>query len=199
MNQANYVFFGLMMISLLSGCTGGQHIYSQNGACLTCVNNPITGKPLNHDGTAPGSTVESQQVDAEVDESSLDDFKPKSTSNEQKIAFSVPVDVDLAFVKIKRAYGYYTEQEIRQEWGNLTSMKLKTFEYAYDATPSVYYHMRDAVEHEGVIHIIDHQIEKKTPGESQIILTVWATPDSLVSPSNLIKSVAVRTRKALNQ
>jgi len=61
-------------------------------------------------------------------------------------------------------------------------MKLKTFEYAYDATPSVYYHMRSSTKHEGANYIIDHQIEKKGAGESQIILTVWVDTRSTISP-----------------
>jgi hypothetical protein len=198
--QAKYVFLGLIMMGLLSGCTGGKHVYAQNGACLTCINNPITGKPLNHNGSAPGSTVESRQAAAESDESWAEDLnEPRPRSNEEKITFSVPLDVDLAFVKIKREYGYFTEQEIRQEWGSLASMKLKTFEYAYDATPSVYYHMRSSTKHEGANYIIDHQIEKKRAGESQIILTVWVDTRSTISPSDVMKSVAVRTRKSLNQ
>ena len=120
MKQAKYVFLGLIMMGLLSGCTGGKHVYAQNGACLTCINNPITGKPLNHNGSAPGSTVESRQAAAESDESWAEDLnEPRPRSNEEKITFSVPLDVDLAFVKIKREYGYFTEQEIRQEWGSL--------------------------------------------------------------------------------
>ncbi|EIF42802.1 hypothetical protein DOK_12081 [gamma proteobacterium BDW918] len=42
----------------LGGCASGQHITTADGTCLTCMNNPITGKPINYDpGTHPGSTI----------------------------------------------------------------------------------------------------------------------------------------------
>jgi hypothetical protein len=187
-------------MSLLSGCTGGKHAYAQNGACLTCINNPTTGKPLNHDGSAPNSAVKSRQTAAESNESRAEDLnEPRPRSNEEKVTFSSPVAVNLAFVKIKREYGYFTEHEIRQELGSLASVKLKTFEHAYDATPSAYYHMRSSKKHEGANCIIDHQIEKKRAGESWIILTVWVDARSTISPSDAMKSIAVRTRKSLNQ
>lgn len=49
-------------IAALAGCASGQHVTSTTGKCLTCVNNPITGKPLNYDPTEhPESTVGASQ------------------------------------------------------------------------------------------------------------------------------------------
>lgn len=33
----------------LTGCVNGQHLSTTDGHCLTCINNPLTGKPLNYD------------------------------------------------------------------------------------------------------------------------------------------------------
>ena len=34
---------------LLGGCASGQHITTSDGTCLTCMNNPFTGKAVNYD------------------------------------------------------------------------------------------------------------------------------------------------------
>lgn len=189
-----------LMIGLLAGCAGGKHVYTPNGSCLTCINNPITGKPVNHDGSAPGSTMESRRSTTAGNQSSSDEIDTSKRSfNEQKTTFSVPMDVDVAFIKVKREYGYLTEQEIRQEWGELTSMKTGTFAYAFDATPSVYYRMRGAKNHKSAMYVIEHQIEKQSANQSQIIITVWVDTRSTMNPADVAKSLAIRTRRSLNQ
>src|SRR5690554_3151758 len=39
---------GACLVVTLAGCTTTDHVYSQ-GRCLTCINNPITGEPVNYD------------------------------------------------------------------------------------------------------------------------------------------------------
>jgi len=186
----------------LSGCATDQHVYSANGKCISCWNNPITGKPINHDG--------STQVDktaAAQDESFTNAEGATSTSGvianhkgvkEYQTTFSVPVNVDIAFLKIKKEFNYYSEQEIRQEWGSLATAKMQTFEYAYDTSPSVYYHMRAERPHQGIYAIIDTRIEKKTNSTSQITLTYWLK-DSSVNTTNFTRSLQDRARKSLNK
>ena len=109
----------------------------------------------------------------------------------------MPVNVDVAFLKIKKEFNYYTEQEIRQEWGSMAEAKMQTFAYAYDATPSVYYHMRADRNHDGIQAIIDSQIEKQSDKESKITITYWLR-DKSVNASQFGESLKNRTRKALN-
>tara|TARA_R110001592_G_scaffold221139_2_gene475830 strand:+ start:37541 stop:38230 length:690 start_codon:yes stop_codon:yes gene_type:complete len=46
----------------LTGCASGQHIVTADGTCLTCVNNIITGKPMNYnENEHPSSTVGASQ------------------------------------------------------------------------------------------------------------------------------------------
>ncbi len=35
-------------VTLAAGCATQDHLYSQ-GRCLTCINNPVTGEPVNYD------------------------------------------------------------------------------------------------------------------------------------------------------
>lgn len=191
--------FGALALALIvSGCASNQHIYSSDGKCLTCLNNPISGKPINHDEKA-----KQQQTTQElqVAQTTTTETTPVSTSankpTEHKITFTVPVNVDLAFLKIKKEFNYQTEQEIRQEWGSMADAKLQTFDYAYDATPSVYYHMRAHRYHDGVLAIIDNQIEKRSDKESSITITYWLT-DKSVNVSQYGESLKNRTLRALN-
>lgn len=185
----------------VSGCATDQHVYSANGKCISCWNNPITGKPINHDGSP-----QVEKTDAAQDASVASDEATSSAgviantkgAKEYQTTFSAPVNVDIAFLKIKKEFNYYTEQEIRQEWGSLATMKMQTFEYAYDTSPSVYYHMRASRPHQGIYAIIDTRIEKKTNSTSQITLTYWLN-NSSVNTTNFTRSLQERARNSLDR
>lgn len=190
----------LGLIGVLAGCAGGEHIYTNDGRCLTCINNPLTGKPINHDGSAPGSTIESRNSASIAETAQADEPAKKSSSYiEQTTTFSAPIDVDVAFVKVKKEYRYYTEQEIRQEWGIVADDKLNQFDTAYSASPSAYYHMRAPREHGNGRYVIDHKIEKQATDKSQITITVWVREDSPITPADVASSLALRTKAALTR
>lgn len=192
------LFGSLALVLIVSGCASNQHVYSSDGKCLTCWNNPLTGKPINHDGNA---NQEQTAQESPVTQTTTTETTVVNTTTakptEHKIAFTVPVNVDVAFLKIKKEFNYYTEQEIRQEWGSMAEAKMQTFAYAYDATPSVYYHMRADRNHDGIQAIIDSQIEKQSDKESKITITYWLR-DKSVNASQFGESLKNRTRKALN-
>lgn len=192
------LFGSLALVLIVSGCASNQHVYSSDGKCLTCWNNPITGKPINHDGNAnQEQTAQESQVTQTTTTETTVVNTTTAKPTEHKIAFTVPVNVDVAFLKIKKEFNYYTEQEIRQEWGSMAEAKMQTFAYAYDATPSVYYHMRADRNHDGIQAIIDSQIEKQSDKESKITITYWLR-DKSVNASQFGESLKLRTRKALN-
>lgn len=192
------LFGSLALVLIVSGCASNQHVYSSDGKCLTCWNNPITGKPINHDGNAnQEQTAQESQVTQTTTTETTVVNTTTAKPTEHKIAFTVPVNVDVAFLKIKKEFNYYTEQEIRQEWGSMAEAKMQTFAYAYDATPSVYYHMRADRNHDGIQAIIDSQIEKQSDKESKITITYWLR-DKSVNASQFGESLKNRTRKALN-
>lgn len=112
------LFGSLALVLIVSGCASNQHVYSSDGKCLTCWNNPITGKPINHDGKAnQEQTAQESQVTQTTTTETTVVNTTTAKPTEHKIAFTVPVNVDVAFLKIKKEFNYYTEQEIRQEWG----------------------------------------------------------------------------------
>ena len=183
--------FATVLALLIVGCASNQHVYTEKGGCLTCWNNPITGEPINHDGKANQKTTSQQTSTGSQYNRNV--VKPQK----HQIKFKVPVNVDMAFIKIKREFQYQTEQEIRQEWGKkLARAKMQTFAWAYDATPSVYYHMRAARNHNGTHLIIDSQIEKRTDKESQIIMTYWLK-DSSINVNHFSQTLKNRVLGAL--
>ncbi|WP_444928323.1 hypothetical protein ACJJI4_23720 (plasmid) [Microbulbifer sp. TRSA002] len=188
----------LALIAIVSGCASNQHVYSSDGKCLTCWNNPVTGNPINHDGSAnqKKATQESQVAKTTTTDTTVVNTSANKPT-EHKIVFTVPVNVDLAFLKIKKEFNYQTEQEIRQEWGSLADTKMQTFAYAYGATPSLYYHMRAHRNHDGVMAVIDSLIEKQSDKESAITITYWLT-DKSVNATQFGESLKKRTRRALN-
>lgn len=190
-----------LMGVMVTGCSSNQHVYSENGKCVTCWNNPVTGKPINHDGKnneEMKTVAKNDSINVPSDEQRKDVKYQNSEIpfKEYKVSFSAPIEVDIAFLKLKKEFNYYTEQEIRQEWGSLANTKIQTFEYAYDATPSVFYHMRSDRQHAGVQVVIDTYVEKQSNRESKVTLTYWLNNPS-VNPTTFGNSLKARAQKAL--
>jgi len=188
----------LGLAATLTGCSTTDHMMV-GGKCVTCINNPLTGEPLNHDGSLPGSTYKpSGQPSAQADSSDMSSTSSGTkTFTEFTTSFSAPINVDVAFIRIKKEYEYLSEQEIRQEWGSLANTKMKTFAWAYDSAPSVYYHMRAHRQHGNALYVIDHNITKQNADTSEITITVWVNDQSPISPADVAKSLAGRTKTAL--
>lgn len=180
-------------LGFTGGCATDKHFYTSDGKCLTCWNNPVTGEPINHDGSANEVTKETAQ---ETDVEKLRTESEVKNPVGHTVSFTVPVNVDLSFLKIKKEYNYYTEQETRQEWGSMANAKMQTFAYSYDAMPSVYYQMRAARNHGNDRVVIEHKIEKVDSNKTDITLTYWLD-NPKVNVAAFGKSLEKRTKKAL--
>lgn len=184
--------------TLMTGCATNQHVYSADGSCLTCWNNPITGKPINYEE----KKQENADQGAKVAESTPTPAPVTSTTKaskptERKMSFTVPINVDIAYLKIKKEFSYQSSDEVRQEFGSLASTKMASFEYHYDVMPSLFYHMRDTRRHDGIPAVIDSRIEKKSEKESEITVTYWLNNTS-VNPDQFGQSLKSRFTQALN-
>lgn len=197
----------LLLTVLITACAAdGNHRYSSNGVCLTCWNNPLTGEPINHDGTHTGyenrpAKLEGQAmtaVDAEGNTEQLTRNKASINEDVGKRQFQIiaNLDVDVAYLRLKKAFNYYTDQEIRQEWGKMADAKMQTFAYAYSATPSVYYHMRAHREHASNMAIIDSEIEKLSANQCKVTVTYWPT-DSRTYTTGFGESLKKRVQQVL--
>jgi len=194
MNMFSIILFTLTA----SGCaTDNGHAYIA-GKCISCWNNPLTNEPVNHNGNEDLILANSETLDNQTNTSSS--HTQKETDGYPKkytVSFDSNVNVDVAYIKIKKEFNYQSEQEIRQEWGTMAGAKLKTFAYAYDATPSVYYRMRANRQHRGIYVIIDSQIEKTTTNTSKITLSYWMNKNS-VNPAPYGESLTKRAKQALS-
>ena len=183
------------MTLAITGCAN-NHMYDSKGQCITCFNNPLTGEGLNHDNK---TQEHSSQQQASTSHSSSSNQK-KSTSNKyvkHEVQFTVPVNVDVVFIKLKKEFNYQTEQEIKREWGSNAQYKLMSNSYAYDAVPSAYYHMKARRIHDGVKLNIDNVIQKQSDKESQIITTFWLN-DPSINATAFGESLKKRMEKTLN-
>jgi len=181
-----------------AGCTTNKHFYTADGQCITCWNNPLTGEPLNHSGTAEKKKTVSQTKGVTDQTKESSQHSRRTPKEGYQVEFSVPVNVNLAFVRLKKEFNYYTEQEIRSEYGSqsMANAKIQTFSYAYDAVPSTYYHMRSYRKHDGYLMTIDSMITLQNSQESLITVTYWPRDFSL-DPVEVGKSLKQRIHKAL--
>ena len=191
---------GTIIVTLaITGCaTEGGHTYV-GGKCISCWNNPLTKEPINHDGKddlqlAAPETLGNQTSTSEQNQKDKD---KNAYPRKHIVSFDAPVNVDVAYVKLKKEFSYQSEQEIRQEWGSMAGVKMQTFAYAYDATPNVYYRMRANRKHRGIFVIIDSQIEKKSTNRSKITISYWLNKNS-VNPTPYGESLTKRAKHALN-
>lgn len=160
----------IIMLAASSCATEGGHTYV-GGKCISCWNNPLTKEPINHDGKAD---LQLAEPETKGNQTSTSEQKDKNVyPRKYVISFNAPVDVDVAYIKLKQEFEYQSEQEVRQEWGSMAGAKMQTFAYAYDATPNVYYRMRANRKHRGIFIIIDSQIEKKTTRSSKVTISYW--------------------------
>lgn len=185
----------ILLTLAATGCaTEGGHTYV-GGKCISCWNNPLTKEPINHDGKDDLQVAEPKTIGNQTSTSAQ---KDKDAYPRQYIVrFDAPVDVDVAYIKLKQEFSYQSEQEIRQEWGSMAGAKMQTFAYAYDATPNVYYRMRANRKHRGIFVIIDSQIEKKSASSSKITITYWLNKNS-VNPTPYGESLTKRAKHALS-
>lgn len=166
--------------ALLSGCVTAEgnfnHIRTDDGKCLTCINNPITGKPWNHDGpgVAPLGTPEAkEQIAAERARQKAVVAQQPPQYDEHKRIFVVPSNVDIAYIRVKKEFNYYDLEQVKAEHGRAAWQVMQDPRFKYEALPSVFYKMRDYREHNGTGLTIDTEILKKTDATSEVTLRYW--------------------------
>lgn len=131
---------GLFAITLLAGCAAQDHLYT-DGVCITCVNNPITGEPINYD---PDETP--QQVPRQVatnTQGEVVDAGVKNLGNQKgSIDIDSPVDVDTAYARIKPAMGFRSPDDF--EKGNrMSNVQMGDTAWKHQVTPGAYYNLGD--------------------------------------------------------
>lgn len=136
----------------LFGCistTQDKHI-NINGKCITCVKNPVSGKPINYEEgplTTTSQSSETGDKDCGIPKSKYDDVYHRADkrwcsnltlpgakwSNEIKHSELVKQGVDMAYINAKQLLQFLdADDEIPQSTYNISRAKI-------DAIPSTYY------------------------------------------------------------
>lgn len=147
---------GIMTLAM-AGCSTSEHIYVE-GRCITCVNNPVTGEPINHDpaeqeirqGVSQGGSTETVAVN-----DGAGDFIIESK-----------VDVDTAYARIRSAFSFRSSADFSD--GSTDQMQKLDVAYHHEANPGAFYRLSD---YEGAVidgreHrvVLKAQIERNREG-----------------------------------
>ena len=174
-----------IMLVMLSGCATNKHLYTSDGECITCWNNPITGEPVNHDGKIKATT---QSASIRVE-----DLK----SGEGRLKFNRSITMDWALVVLKKEFNFYSKNEIDDL--NKSSLNKKTYE------PSE--HVADELGNNRLLgerthkdHVLKLDIVLEKTTDSNSIITVTYSPDTIPgrNESMLRNSLEIRFISALN-
>ncbi|WP_146047878.1 hypothetical protein [Zhongshania marina] len=84
----------ILLFSIASGCAANQHTYTKDGMCLSCVNNPITGAPLNYD----------PEVDSQYNRGQVVTTAQEPTHSAGSISFQVDYDVEHTYYVVQREF-----------------------------------------------------------------------------------------------
>lgn len=166
--------------TVLTGCVTTQgefsHIRTDDGKCFTCINNPVTGEPWNHDGpgVAPlGSPETKEEVVAEREKVKASTAGQPPQYDIEKRIFTVDKNVDMAYVRIKEEFNFYSLEQVKAELGEDAWAVIQSQTWKYEALPSVFYKMRGYRKHDDISLTIDTEVEKRTDQTSRITLRYW--------------------------
>ena len=121
----------------LTACVPGNHMYSASGACLTCVNNPATGEPLNYDPDETpmfkAATV-SQVRTSGSNVGAGQYFNGEFTMNSSR-------DVDSVYAMMRSSFGFRTEQQMSKTVSGRFGMESDA--WRHEVVPGAFYNLSD--------------------------------------------------------
>ncbi|SEN50690.1 hypothetical protein [Halomonas caseinilytica] len=178
--------FGLVAMALMAGCAGQGHQYAQ-GVCITCVNNPLTGEPLNYD---PDETPMQVAQNAEGETVGVQELGPQTGS----IQIESQVDVDTAYARIKPAFDFKSPADFNQGYKSDQSYMMDDA-WQHDATPGAYYNLSDYGEQVvgGVEYDIVQKVQIQKNGSGSRIKYTWFPSDKRPYDGNAMKA-AIKQR-----
>ncbi|MAM55836.1 MAG: hypothetical protein CMN25_00670 [Salinicola sp.] len=154
----------------LSGCAAKDHYYS-NGVCVTCINNPITGEPLNYD---PNETPQQVATNAQGESVDVNALGPQRGS----VDVESSLDVDTAYARIKPAFGFRAEGDFEQ--GNtMSKWQMGDAAWRHTVTPGSFYDLGDYGTQTlgGTQYSILQRVQIQKNGSGSRIHYSWAPAD----------------------
>ncbi|MDF9434667.1 MULTISPECIES: hypothetical protein [Halomonadaceae] len=158
----------------LTGCAAQDHYYSQ-GVCVTCINNPITGEPVNYDPSETPQRVATNAQGETVDVSNLG-------SQRGSVDIESPVDVDTAYARIKSAMGFRSPNDFESPESTTAKMQMGDAAWKHDRTPGAYYNLGDYGRQTvgGTRYSILQRVQIEKSGAGSRIHYSWAPADKRI-------------------
>lgn len=130
---------GACLVVTLAGCTTTDHVYSQ-GRCLTCINNPITGEPVNYDPDE-NPVIEEQAV-ADAHEQARPKVPAGVTGNGRgNFRIESGVDVDTAYARLRSGFSFRAPSDFGT--GMSDAFAQRDAAYHHEANPGSFYRLSD--------------------------------------------------------
>ncbi|WP_147273097.1 hypothetical protein [Billgrantia montanilacus] len=126
---------------------------------MTCINNPVTGEPVNYD-------PEEEQTEPAKDAARAASAPVIPTT----FVLNAPIDVDTAYARLRSAFGFRSDADFNRD---LRSDRLMQMDEAYhhETTPGSYYRLSDYDKQvvDGVEHSIILRAEIQRDGDGSAI------------------------------
>lgn len=183
-------FLILFLTALLYGCAVSQHAYSTDGKCLTCVNNPITGKPINYNPEQDAGTERHPG------------YEPEPTHSAGSIAFQVPYDVEHAYYVVQREFSFPEAADSRGHLRPHRSGSVIDPELAKDPhrrnfdVPGKFRYSQAFREH-GTLHLVVGVKIRKVDHRTSKITVSYLSDDPTLEVWDISRSLRERVRSAL--
>lgn len=176
------IIAGSLAIALLSGCATDGHFRSTDGTCWTCVNNPVTGEPINHDGEHKRQREEQGERNTAQTAKLLD---PVTINGE------APANVDLVYIKIKREFNIKSREEMANSSISSDKWDLLDGAYVYESVAGVYYLMEKGYTWGTV------RFELEKAGDAKTSMAVTYRQRSKAAPEAFKNQLTDKINKAL--
>lgn len=126
---------GLLAFAV-SGCVTTDHVYS-SGRCLTCVNNPITGEPVNYD------PIENPHFEDQAVAGGQAQKVPEGISGNGHGRFRIEseVDIDTAYARLRSGFRFRAPSDFQDSLSG--RMAQRDVAYHHEANPGAFYRLSD--------------------------------------------------------
>lgn len=186
--------------AMTAGCANDQHVYYQ-GKCLSCMNNPITGEPVNYDpATLPEGAMTVSGFNTGANQSSNAGGMPVVSSGRRvterhELNMSYAGDVDTAAALLKNAFNYMTPEEAIAEKGSTVGRLLfQAGDNAYSAVPGATYSMTKPLRSGS----LTTRVSKAARGTDILFTyTIRESDEKGAPPSEILASVKSVAERAL--
>ncbi|WP_249978007.1 hypothetical protein [Vreelandella olivaria] len=138
-----------VVVATLAGCTTTDHVYSQ-GRCLTCINNPITGEPVNYN---PDEIPIFDEQDITVGEAQQ---VTTSVTGDGRGSFRIAsgVDIDTAYARLRSGFRFRAPVDFSDSMSD--GFQQRDGAYHHEANPGSFYRLSDYERQ--VINGVEHSI-----------------------------------------